>query len=224
MRKEVIGNATLIFGDSEVSALTADAHAAYRFFLFVSDPPYGIGYKSGPNSRNSISTTGKRFEEEIEGDDKPFQPEPWLQAGFAGYAMTGAQHYASRLPDAGSFHVWNKRGPYKPIDQADGDLIWTTANEPLRIFDGVWRGLCRSLEHNEPIVHPTQKPVALMAWMIEMLPVGEVVFDPYMGSGSTGLAALRLGRKFVGWEKREHHFEVACRRIEDAQRQERLFA
>jgi site-specific DNA-methyltransferase (adenine-specific) len=214
----------LILGDSEVSALTADAAAAYRFFLFVSDPPYGIGYKSGPNSSASISTTGKRFEEDIEGDDQPFNVAPWLAAGFAGYAMTGAHHYADRLPATGSYHVWNKRGPYKPIDQADGDLVWVSKKQPLRIFDCVWRGLCRHVEKDDPIVHPTQKPVSLMEWMMGLIDGADCVFDPYMGSGTTGLAALRLGRKFVGWEKREHHFLTACQRIEDAQRQSRLIA
>lgn len=223
-RVETIGSATLILGDSEEGALTADAHAAYRFFLFVSDPPYGIDYKGGPNSKNSISTTGKRFTEKVVGDDRPFNVAPWLQAGFAAYAMTGAQHYADRLPATGSFHLWDKKGPYKPLDQADGDLVWVSKKQPLRIFNCVWRGLCRHVEKDDPIVHPTQKPVSLMEWVMGLIPPGDTVFDPYMGSGTTGVAALRMGRKFVGWEKVEGHFETACKRLEAEQRQGRLIA
>lgn len=218
MRKEVIGAATLFLADSEDVALWPTDAAV------VTDPPYGIGYKSGPNSSSSISTTGKRFERRIRGDDKPFDPAHLFSMGFPAYAMTGAQHYVARLPATGSFHVWNKRGPYEPIDQADGDLIWVSEPQPLRIFTGVWRGLCRTLEHNEPILHPTQKPVALMAWMIGLLPSTDCVLDPYMGSGSTGLAALQMGKRFVGYEAEADYFDIACRRIEDAQRQSRMFA
>lgn len=214
MRKEVIGNATLYLGDCRamLPSVVAD--------VCVSDPPYGISYKSGPNSSASISTTKKRFQREIAGDSEPFDPAPFLRWPCA---FTGAQHFHERLP-AGAFHVWNKRGPYKPIDQADGDLIWIAGTKkPLRIIDLVWRGLCRTTEHSEPIEHPTQKPVALMSWMIDQMPSGAVV-DPFMGSGTTGVAAILSGRGFVGIELVPEYFDIACRRIEDAQRQGRLIA
>lgn len=189
----------------------------------VTDPPYGIKYKSGANSSKSLSRTGKRFSVSIVGDDKPFDPTLLFQIAEH-VCVTGAQHFSTRLPDGGSFHVWNKRGPYSPIAQADGDLIWHSGKKPLRIFDMVWRGLCRKTEKDILIEHPTQKPVELMQWCIQRLPhTCHLILDPYMGSGSTGVAAVKLGRSFTGIEIEPHYFDIACRRIEDALNRPDLF-
>jgi site-specific DNA-methyltransferase (adenine-specific) len=74
-------------------------------------------------------------------------------------------------------------------------------------------------------LHPTQKPVALMAYMVQTYSnEGETILDPYMGSGTTGVACMNLGRAFIGIEREVKYFDIACRRIEDAQRQGRLIA
>lgn len=187
----------------------------------VSDPPYGMGYKSGPNSRNSISSTGKRYSETIEGDDQPFDPSPWLRWPCV---FTGAQWFYDRLPAGGTIHTWDKRGPYEAIDQADCDQIWCSVRSASRKLECVWRGLCRTTENNDPIVHPTQKPVMLMGWMMERLkvPSGAVVLDPFMGSGTTGIACIRTGRKFIGIEKDPKHFQTAVERIDRELQQGRL--
>lgn len=217
MRKEVIGNATLYLGDClEILPKLPKVDAV------ITDPPYGIGYKSGVNSKNSISTTGKRFSVGIIGDDVLFDPSPWLALGPC--CFTGAQHFAEWLP-GGSYHVWNKRVGYAPIDQADGDLIWISGKKKaLRIVDLLWRGICRSTEHDSKIEHPTQKPIALMLWCLRQVGSPKIVLDPFMGSGTTGVAVLELGSAFIGIEIEPTYFEVACRRIEDAQRQQRIFA
>ena len=72
--------------------------------------------------------------------------------------------------------------------------------------------------------HPTQKPVRLMEWCIDLAGKPETILDPFMGSGSTGVAASRMERKFIGIEIEPRYFDIACERIENAQRQERLFA
>jgi len=72
--------------------------------------------------------------------------------------------------------------------------------------------------------HPTQKPVKLMRWCIGCLPEpNQTILDPFMGSGTTGVAAVQMGRKFIGIEREERYFQIACRRIEDAQRQGDFF-
>lgn len=73
--------------------------------------------------------------------------------------------------------------------------------------------------------HPTPKPVELSAHFINLHTLhGETVLDPFMGGGSTGEAAMKSGRKFIGIELDERWFNMACERIENAQRQQRMFA
>ena len=72
--------------------------------------------------------------------------------------------------------------------------------------------------------HSTQKPVGIMQTLCRVAPLGGVVLDPFAGSGTTGVACMGIGRRFVGIEKEPRYFDIACRRIEDAQRQVDLFA
>lgn len=156
----------------------------------LTDPPYGIRYKSGKISPNSISRTGKRFSVIIRGDDRPFDPGPWLE--FPSVAFTGAQYFYGRLPDGGSLHCWDKRGNYKPLDQADADVIWCSKSGASRVFHLAWRGICRHAENSDRFEHPNQKPISLIRWIIGLMKLkpGATILDPYMGSGSTGVAAI----------------------------------
>lgn len=71
--------------------------------------------------------------------------------------------------------------------------------------------------------HITQKPLSIVQDLCAVAPTGGLVLDPFMGSGTTGVAALRSGRRFIGVEIEPAHFDVACRRIEEASRQAALF-
>lgn len=72
--------------------------------------------------------------------------------------------------------------------------------------------------------HPTQKPVELMSWCITHLPKEtKTILDPFMGSGTTGVACLQMGRKFIGIEKDPDYFEIACQRIQQEHNQLKLF-
>jgi site-specific DNA-methyltransferase (adenine-specific)/modification methylase len=77
---------------------------------------------------------------------------------------------------------------------------------------------------NEDRYHPTQKPLEVMKWVIELCPKADTILDPFMGSGTTGVAAIQLGRKFIGIEREERYFDIACQRIEQAVAQGQLFA
>jgi len=207
IRKVTIGPCTLYLCDCRKVLANIKADAV------VTDPPYGINYKSGPNSSKSISTVGKRFTRKINGDAGVFDLNPILQ--FSPVILTGAQYLYDRLPAGGSIHCWDKRGNYKPLDQADADMIWCSEFIRSRVFHLAWRGLCRHAENREKILHPTQKPVALMEWMMSLLKLPEksVVLDPYMGAGTTGIACIRTGRKFIGIENDPEFFEIALNRI-----------
>lgn len=181
----------------------------------VTDPPYGISHNGTRSAKHSISSNNRRRHAKVEivGDDTPFDPTPFLLASEVA-CFTGAQHFAQLLP-GGTFHVWNKRGPYEPLHQSDGDLIWISGDKrALRIVDLVWRGICRTTEISGQIVHPTQKPVALMEWCIDR--ISGAILDPFMGSGTTGVAAVNLGRNFTGIEIDPGHFDIARARIQAA--------
>ncbi len=178
--------------------------------LVLTDPPYGIAYKGGAGG-NLIHSKRHRRTETVVGDAEPFDPSPWLT--YRSVALFGAQHYASRLPDGGTFHVWDKRGDYLPVHTADFDTVWINRKEPGRIFRHFWRGICRESEQNERIVHPTQKPLIVMRWVLGMFPNAQTILDPFMGSGTTLRAAKDLGRKAIGIEIEERYCEIAAKRL-----------
>jgi site-specific DNA-methyltransferase (adenine-specific)/modification methylase len=78
-------------------------------------------------------------------------------------------------------------------------------------------------EGNEERYHPTQKPIGVMKWVITLCPKSQTILDPFMGSGTTGVAAIQMGRKFIGIEREPKYFEIACKRIEQASKQIDMF-
>lgn len=199
-----------------------------RSITIVSDPPYGIDYnRSGGNRFGKVGVTGaakKRGSPKIHGDDKPFDPAPLLV--FDNVLIFGADHFYPRLPDRGRFLAWNKLGDLQPWDSfSDVEFAWHSREGAARVFSMMWKGIaCDKRGENGGLrEHPTQKPVRLMIWAIEQAGGAGLVCDPYMGAGSTGVAAVRLARPFVGVEIEPRYFDIACRRIAEALRQGELF-
>jgi site-specific DNA-methyltransferase (adenine-specific) len=108
--------------------------------------------------------------------------------------------------------VWDKRDGLTSNDFADCELIYTNLSGVARLFSHRWSGALRDSERGEARVHPTQKPLVLMRWLIE-LTVAETILDPYMGSGTTLRAAKDLGRKAIGIEIEERYCEIAANRL-----------
>ena len=199
-RTEIIGDATLILGDCrEVLPTLGKVDAV------VTDPPYPNGeghFLDGVESAESVlanvrSDVVMAFWSEV-GD--PFCQHPMV-----------ARHI---------WHRTNVNGKiYEPILHfaADGVKRRSEIKAHAAVFYGAGPG-CLEYEG-----HPTQKPVALMRWLLEKLPDARTILDPFMGSGTTGVAALNLGRRFIGIEIHEPYFDIACRRIEAAWKQPRLF-
>ncbi|WP_458068655.1 DNA methyltransferase [Rhodanobacter sp. BL-MT-08] len=236
-RVEVIGNATLYFGRWESvlpRKLVVDA--------LITDPPYGQDYKvntfhkGGTRDNAVVQRNGSTLmvrpnvHAEIDGDDEPFDPTPLL-ALAPRVLMWGAHKFGHCLPP-GRALVWDKVPTGKVRSQGDGEIAWTNVepDAPLRIFRLLWDGLCVGKGARHEVTagqkrhHPMQKPEALMRWCITQVGDPSLILDTYMGSGSTGIAAIQMGKTFVGVESKKHYFDIACRRIEDAQRQGRLIA
>jgi site-specific DNA-methyltransferase (adenine-specific)/modification methylase len=161
--------------------------------------------------------------EAIYGDDKPFDPLSIL-AMSAPTIMWGGNHFASRLPDSASWLVWDKRAASGHTnDFADCEIAWTNLKGVARVFRHHWDGMMRASERGERC-HPTQKPIALMVWCIEKLQDAPLlILDPFMGSGTTGVAAIQMGRQFIGIEREPKYFDIACERISKAVAQGQLF-
>ena len=205
-RKEIIGDCTLYLGDSEI--IRADLS---REGILVSDPPYGISYKS-PSGKGKTIRGDYAI---IKGDDKPFDPTPWLD--WPQVVLFGANHFANMLPPSAKWLVWDKRAGMSPNNNSDCELAWVKEGGSARLITHLWNGMLKASEREDLRVHPTQKPIVVMEWVINQVASGlEMVTDPFMGSGTTGVACVRQGRPFVGVEMDEGYFEVACSRIRKA--------
>jgi len=218
-KRVVIGNAELWLGDCREVLESLD-----KGISIVSDPPYGIGYVKGAGGKgcHSWADDGNRNREAIIGDDEPFDPSHLLV--FDQAILFGADHYAQRLP-RGRWLAWDKLGGLPSWDSfSDVEFAWHSKKGAARIFSMTWKGLCQGAGQDKGVrrVHPTQKPVELMEWCITQAGLPDIVCDPYMGSGTTGVAATNLGRRFIGVEIHRPYFDIACERIENAQRQGRM--
>jgi DNA modification methylase len=193
----------------------------------VTDPPYGFNYDPNRNRTAASVQRGLLLKDrnwrQIQGESEPFDPAPLLCAKVV--LLWGANHYADKLPSSRRWLVWDKRDGVASDNQSDCELAWCNVGGSVRMHRQLWRGIARAGEENIATsgekLHPHQKPVALMAWCLSQLPIaeGETVCDPYMGSGSTGIACIRTGRKFIGIEKDARYFEIARKRLEKELRQ-----
>ena len=128
--------------------------------------------------------------------------------------MWGGQYF--NLPPSGSWLIWDK--VVREFTSGHAELAWTNLGLPVRAFNSA-----TCLLANEGKLHPTQKPLKLMRWCLAFIPDAQTILDPFMGSGTTGVAAVQMGRKFIGIERDPGYFDIACRRIEQAQRQGDMF-
>jgi len=174
----------------------------------VTDPPYGIN-KDG-QKRTTGGHGGRKAYEFLGWDAERPDPETFslLLAAGAQHVIWGGNYFADLFPPTGKWLVWDKG---QRINQSDGELAWTSSQGALRIFE-----LNRVALMTDGAFHPTQKPVEVMRWSILQLEDAKTILDPFMGSGSTGVAAAKLGRRFIGIEREPKYFDIACRRITDA--------
>jgi DNA modification methylase len=209
-RIEIIGNATLYLGDCrEILPTLGKADAV------LTDPPYGIGRDKGNETRSGSGFYAVQIRKQY-ADDWDYRPADDLFEIIIAAArisiIWGGNFFTSILPENGHWLVWDKQNTMPTF--SDCELAWT--NRPkssVKVFRYSNNGLMAK-EKNR--VHPTQKPVELMAWCLEQMPNVETVIDPFMGSGTTGVAAVKLGRKFTGIEIEPKYFDIACSRIQAA--------
>ena len=196
----IIGNATLYCGDCRDILPTLP-----KVDAVITDPPYGIGI-----AKNPVRQMHERLDWDAAAPDESVI-DACVNAGEVAVLWGG--NYFDLSPQQ-CFFIWDKVQP-QDFSLAMCEMAWTNKKGPAKM-------------HRQSVLsyrkeHPTQKPVELMEWCIRQVGEPKVILDPFMGSGTTGVAAVQMGRKFIGIEREPKYFEIACQRIENAQRQVDMF-
>lgn len=207
MRVETIGTATLYLGNCMEILPTLPKVGAV-----ITDPPYGIARLWKGGGGHGWAKAREEGVTRNEWDERPLDEKAieLLLAAADEHIIWGGNYFP--LPPSRCWLVWNK--PERNFSLAEAELAWTSKDSVVRVFDGP-----RSDQGRE---HPTQKPVGLMQWCVAK--TTGTVLDPFMGSGTTGVACVDQGRAFIGIELEPKYFDIACRRVSAAQSQGRLFA
>ena len=205
-RIETIGDATLYLGDCMDILPTLD-----KVNAVITDPPYGLNIAAQPfqNQRRN----GAEKKDWDESTPSKLLLDEIIQKGEKAILWGGNYFH---LPPSRCWLVWHKPDGLPSFSRVE--LAWTNMDKLAVYFQ--WT---IAATNPERVGHPTQKPLALMKWCIEQAGNPETILDPFMGSGTTGVAAIQMGRKFIGIEKDEKYFDLACKRIEQAVSQPRLF-
>ena len=204
----IIGNATLYLGSCEDILPTLP-----KVDAVVTDPPYGIGKDKGA-AIGGTDGSGKyiRKPKQYEGDWDSARPSDAVFAAMVGNSKSaiiwGGNYFADVLPIGKRWLFWDKKNNMPSF--SDGEMAWTNLSG-VSVKKFTYYNQCV----DDTREHPTQKPLPLMRWCLEFIPTAETILDPFMGSGTTGVAALQMGRKFIGIEREPKYFEAACRRIRE---------
>jgi len=208
--KVVIGNAILYLGDClDILPTLCKVDAV------ITDPPYGINAeKNGGRGTNGWNNF------EVMGWDTVRPCRQIFEAMFAVsdvQIIWGGNYFTDYLPPSQQWLSWDKG--QDGFSLADFELAWSSQDKACRRIN-----YARCLALKDGKQHPTQKPLVVMRWCIEQVkPDCQTILDPFMGSGTTGVAAIQLSRKFIGIEREPKYFDIACKRIEQAAAQGQLF-
>ena len=188
--------------------------------LIVTDPPYGKKADSGTNgfgySQNRIYKGGWDKERPV----KEYFDEMFRIA--RNVIIFGGNYFCDMLPPTNHWIFWDKKGDIKFQNPfADGELIYTTFNKPVRKIVFKQQGFIT--DSKDKRYHPTQKPTELLSELLDLYTnKGDLICDPFMGSGSTGVACKNLSRNFIGIELDENYFNIAKERIEETEVKHKL--
>lgn len=211
MKPVIIGNATLYLGDCMDVLPTLD-----KVDAVITDPPYGIDIENagGRSAANGWNTFEKLGWDKARPDKEVFT---LIVAAAKVSIIWGGNYFTDCLPPSMQWLVWDKM--QRGFSLADCEFAWTSQWNAARVFN-----YSRAHAMQDGKEHPTQKPLALMKWCIDQCKnKPQTILDPFMGSGTTGVAAVQMGRKFIGVEREPKYFDIACERIENAQKQTTLF-
>lgn len=208
-----IGNATLYNADCRDVIPSLG-----RVGAVVTDPPYGLKESQGKNKSRDGLAKATDYGSKAWDNEPCSKAEIDLMRGHSDWQIIFGGNYFE-VPPSSCWLVWDKNNTG---DFADAELAWTNLPGAVRLIQWTWNGMIR--KGTDERVHPTQKPLGVMLWCLERLPDAvETVLDPYMGSGTTGVACKRAGKAFIGVERDPEYFDLACARLEKENMQTELF-
>ena len=225
----VIGDAELWLGDCrEVLPGLPKVDAV------ITDPPYGVdethaSHLSTVTLRNETPARQALGFDGITAEELQTLCAQWIEKAERWVVFSCEWKHAHALPGLVRLGIWRKPDGAPQFTGDRPGTGWEAIAICHRVGRKRWNGGGRHAVWTFPKGtatdgHPTQKPVALLSALVaDFSDYGDCVLDPFMGSGTTGVACAQLGRKFIGIEREPKYFDIACRRIEDAQRQASLF-
>lgn len=198
----------LINGDCLEAMRTLEVDAP---IAILTDPPYGLGDRMKSGASAQWAKNGRNWQKPpawdaqiAEGVERLPQHGPCI--------IWGGNYY--QLPPTRAWLIWDKKQEHS---SGHAELAWTNLDQPIRTFR-MSRIEAYGRMNKQ---HPTQKPVELMVWCLSFLPKDYVILDPFMGSGTTGVACVRTGRDFVGMELDPDYYAIAVARVQAEQEKAR---
>lgn len=184
--------------------------------LVLTDPPYGIGEAAGRNKSRTRNAFARDYGNDS-WDDQPIDNQLMSKVAFTiapRVIIFGGNYYP--MPPSSCYFIWDKDNGES--DFADCELAWTNLKQAVRRKKYRWNGYLQEHmgRHKEQRFHPTQKPTEIMQWCIKIADghgINDLILDPFMGSGTTLLAAKNLGRKSIGIEKEKKYCDMAVKRL-----------
>ena len=204
MSKVQIGDATLYLGDCMDILPTLD-----RVDAVITDPPYGLGDRM----KGGTWAEKQEFKDMVVWDTAPPSIENLLNIASKAKICVfwGGNYYG--LPASRCWLVWDKQNAVPTM--SDCEIAWTNLDANTKRFS---HPVGRVLNG-----HPSEKPLRLMEWTIQTVKASGVILDPFMGSGTTGVASIKTNNKFIGIERDPKYFDIACKRIEQTLKQVDMF-
>jgi len=201
---ETIGDATLYLGDCMDILPTLD-----KVDAVITDPPYGLGDRM----KGGTWAEKQEFKDMVVWDTAPPSIEDLLNIASKAKICVfwGGNYYG--LPASRCWLVWDKQNAVPTM--SDCEIAWTNLDANTKRFS---HPVGRVLNG-----HPSEKPLRLMEWTLKTVKASGVILDPFMGSGTTGVASIKSNNKFIGIEREQKYFDIACKRIEQANKQIDMF-
>jgi DNA modification methylase len=211
-----IGEHRLLCGDSTDSDQVAKLMNGEKADMVFTDPPYGIDIvgnngKVGGDNKAKNGVYSKVIADDTTDTAKEFY-QTCISLGFENFIIWGGNYFTDFLPFSSSWIIWDKRGDMNSNNFADGEMAWCSFETRVRIYKQIWNGMIREGEKDKR-VHPTQKPIKVLSDIINDQIKGNLIFDGFLGSGSTMVAAHQLKRKCYGMELDPKYCQVIIDRM-----------